>query len=118
MNFTVEVSSMIFLNFQVWDLWMEGKALDIVDSSLGLAYHAHQVSRCIQIGLLCVQEQATDRPTMVEIASMLGNEKTLPAPNKPAFINRRNKNYGQDSSKSARAPSSINDVTISMLEAR
>ena len=118
MNFTVEVSSMILLNFQAWDLWMEGKALDIVDSSLGQAYPAHEVSRCIQIGLLCVQEQATDRPTMVEIVFMLGNETTLPAPNKPAFINRKNINNGQDSSNSAGAPGSINDVTISELEAR
>ncbi|KAM3749516.1 hypothetical protein ACB098_05G191500 [Castanea mollissima] len=101
-----------------WDLWMEGKALDIVDSSLGQAYPAHGVSRCIQIGLLCVQEQATDRPTMVEILFMLGNETTLPAPNKPAFINRKNINNGQDSSNSAEAPGSINDVTISVLEAR
>ena len=118
MNFTIEVSSMTLLNFQAWDLWMDGKALDIVDSSLGQAYPAHEVSRCIQIGLLCVQEQAIDRPTMVEIVSMLGNETTFPTPNKPAFINKRNINYGQDSSNSVGAPDSINDVTISMLEAR
>ena len=118
MNFTIEVSSMTLLNFQAWDLWMDGKALDIVDSSLGQAYPVHEVSRCIQIGLLCVQEQAMDRPTMIEIVFMLGNETTLPAPNKPAFINRKNINNGQDSSNSAGAPGSINDVTISELEAR
>ncbi|KAM3701680.1 hypothetical protein ACJW31_05G192600 [Castanea mollissima] len=101
-----------------WDLWMEGKALDIVDSSLGQAYPAHEISRCIQIGLLCVQEQATDRPTMVEIVFMLGNETTLSAPNKPAFINRKNINNGQDSSNSTGALGSINEVTISELEAR
>ena len=117
MKFTVDVSSMILLHFQAWDLWMEGKALDIVDSSLGQAYPAHEVSRCIQIGLLYVKEQATNRPTMVEVVSMLGNEKILPASNKPTFINRRNINYGQDSSNFVGTPSSINDVTISMLEA-
>uniref|UniRef100_A0A7N2LUT2 Receptor-like serine/threonine-protein kinase n=1 Tax=Quercus lobata TaxID=97700 RepID=A0A7N2LUT2_QUELO len=101
-----------------WDLWMEGKALDIVDSSLGQAYPAHEVSRCIQIGLLCVQEQAMDRPTMIEIVFMLGNETPLPAPKKPAFINRGNINNGQDSSSSIGAPGSINDVTMSVLEAR
>ena len=60
---------------------MEGKGLEIVDSLLGEAYPAHEVSRCVYIGLLCVQEQATDRPTMVEIVFMLGNETTLPPPN-------------------------------------
>ena len=54
---------------------------------------------------------------MVEVVSMLGNEKILPASNKPTFINRRNINYGQDSSNFVGTPSSINDVTISMLEA-
>ena len=118
MNFTVDISSTILLHFQAWDLWMEGKALDIVDSSLGQAYPAHEVSRCIQIGLLCVQEQAMDRPTMIEIVFMLGNETPLPAPKKPAFINRRNISNGQDSSSSTGALGSINDVTMSALEAR
>ena len=117
MNFTIEVSSMTLLNFQAWDLWLEAKALDIVDSSLGQAYPAHEVSRCIQIGLLCVQEQVTDRPNMVEILFMLGNETTLPAPKKPAFINGKNINNGQDSSNFAEALGSINDVTIYVLEA-
>ena len=97
---------------------MEGKGLEIVDSLLGEAYPAHEVSKCVHIGLLCVQEQATDRPTMVEIVFMLGNETTFPPPNKPAFINRRIINSGQDSSSSARVPASINNLTISMLEAR
>uniref|UniRef100_A0A2N9HI57 Receptor-like serine/threonine-protein kinase n=1 Tax=Fagus sylvatica TaxID=28930 RepID=A0A2N9HI57_FAGSY len=86
--------------YKVWDLWMEGKGLEIVDSLLGEAYPVHEVSRCVHIGLLCVQEQATDRPTMAEIVFMLGNETTLPPPNKPAFINRRIINSGQDSSSS------------------
>ena len=97
---------------------MEGKGLEIVDSLLAEAYPAHEVSRCVHIGLLCVQEQATHRPTMAEIVFMLGNETTLPPPNKPAFINRRIINSGQDSSSSAGAPASINNVTISVLEAR
>ena len=97
---------------------MEGKALDIVDSSLAQVYSASEVLRCIQIGLLCVQEQAADRPTMAEIIFMLGNETTLPQPGKPAFINKRTINYGQDSSSSTRAPTSLNDVTISVIEAR
>jgi hypothetical protein len=97
---------------------MEGKALDIVDSLLAEAYPIHEVLRCIQIGLLCVQEQAMDRPTMAEIVFMLGNEKTPLSPNKPAFINRRIIDSGQDSSSSAGAAASLNNMTISVLEAR
>ena len=59
-----------------------------------------------------------DQLTMIEIVFMLGNETPLPTPKKPTFINRRNINNGQDSSSSAGAPGSINDVTMSTLEAR
>ena len=97
---------------------MEGKALEIVYSSLAQVYSASEVLRCIQIGLLCVQEQAVDRPTMAEIVFMLGNETALPQPGKPAFINKRTINYVQDSSSSTGTPTSLNDVTISVLEAR
>ncbi|XP_059436718.1 G-type lectin S-receptor-like serine/threonine-protein kinase At1g11410 [Corylus avellana] len=101
----------------VWDLWMDGKALDIVDPSLGQEYPTHEVLRCIQIGLLCVQEQAIDRPTMLEIVFMLGNEATIPSPNKPPFINRTI-NSGLDSSGSKGPPASSNKLTITMPEGR
>jgi hypothetical protein len=69
------------------------------------------------MGLLCVQEQAIDRPTMLEILFVLGNEATVPCPNKPTFINRPI-NYGPDSSCSKGAPASLNEMTITMLEGR
>jgi hypothetical protein len=96
---------------------MEGKVLEIVDSLLGQEYPTQEVLRCIQIGLLCVQEQATDRPTMLEIVFMLGNKATVPSPKKPAFINRTT-NSGQDSSGSKGAPSSLNEMTMTMPEGR
>lgn len=100
---------------QIWDMWTEEQALGMVDPSLGESYPAHEVSRCIQIGLLCVQESASDRPTMSEVIFMLGNETTLPSPKKPAFI-LQSSNPNSTASKGS-APS-LNDVTITMLEAR
>ena len=96
---------------------MDGKAMDVVDPSLGKEYPTHEVLRCIQIGLLCVQEQAIDRPTMLEIVFMLGNEGTVPSPNKPAFINRTI-NSGLDSSGSKGPPASLNELTITLPEGR
>jgi hypothetical protein len=64
-----------------------------------------------------VQEQATDRPTMLEIVFMLGNEATVPSPKKPTFINRST-NSGQDSSGSKGAHASLNEMTITMPEVR
>ncbi|KAG7964071.1 hypothetical protein I3843_09G150100 [Carya illinoinensis] len=104
-----------------WYLWIEGKKLDIVDSSLGheASYPRHEVLRCIQIGILCVQEQAADCPTMLEIVFMLGNKANIPSPNKPTFINGRI----IDSPKkptffNGTIIDFLNDITISVLEAR
>ncbi|XP_059436899.1 G-type lectin S-receptor-like serine/threonine-protein kinase RKS1 [Corylus avellana] len=112
----VESPSLNLIGY-VWDLWMDGKAMDVVDPSLGKEYPTHEVLRCIQIGLLCVQEQATDRPTMLETVFMLGNETIVPSPNKPAFINRTI-NSDMDSSRSKGPPASINKLTITMPEGR
>ncbi|KAJ9690200.1 hypothetical protein PVL29_012719 [Vitis rotundifolia] len=100
----------------VWNLWEEDKALDIIDLSLEKPYPANEVLRCIQIGLLCVQESATDRPTMLTIIFMLGNNYDLPFPKRPAFISKTHK--GEDLSHSSKGLLSINDVTATLLQPR
>ncbi|CAL5408589.1 unnamed protein product [Camellia sinensis] len=90
----------------VWNLWGEEKTLDIVDSSLAESCSSQEVLRCIHIGLLCVQEFTTDRPTMSDVAFMLCNEMTLPLPKQPAFIFNRP------------GGSSINDLTLTTIQAR
>ncbi|GLU23167.1 hypothetical protein SLE2022_391920 [Rubroshorea leprosula] len=103
----------------VWELWKEDKALEIVDSSLGenSTYPVDEVLRCIQIGLLCVQECATDRPSMSAVVFMLGNaEAILPSPNQPAFVVKKKPN-GEDMWNSEKT-ASANDVTITMIQGR
>ncbi|XP_041023916.1 putative cysteine-rich receptor-like protein kinase 35 [Juglans microcarpa x Juglans regia] len=56
----------------VCELWKEGKAMKIVDSSLVDKTPDNEDARCIQIGLLCVQEYATDRPNMSAVVATLG----------------------------------------------
>ncbi|XP_060970934.1 G-type lectin S-receptor-like serine/threonine-protein kinase RKS1 isoform X1 [Cannabis sativa] len=107
-----EVSSLNLVG-QIWDLWIEGKVLEIIDESLAEPYPSEQVLRCIQIGLLCVQELAVDRPTMLEVVFMLGHETPLQSPKRPAFIF---KNTGSDTSTSKGV--SVNDITVTVLEAR
>ncbi|KAF3455681.1 hypothetical protein FNV43_RR00323 [Rhamnella rubrinervis] len=95
----------------VWELWNDGKVLDIVDP-LCQSFSTDEVSRGIHIGLLCVQEAATERPTMSDVIFMLANETTLPLPNTPAFTS-----HYADSSKSSGAIS-WNRVSITALEGR
>ncbi|XP_050288888.1 G-type lectin S-receptor-like serine/threonine-protein kinase RKS1 [Quercus robur] len=100
----------------VWELWREDKAMDIVDSSLNESFVSQEVLRCIQVGLLCVQEDAMDRPTMLAVHLMLSSEITLPSPKEPAFIFRRT---GNDlGSTTGEGSHSIDRVTITKLEAR
>ncbi|GMP75067.1 hypothetical protein CsSME_00032283 [Camellia sinensis var. sinensis] len=45
-----------------------------------------EVLKCIQIGLLCVQQRPEDRPTMSSVVSMLDNGSAmLPRPRQPGF---------------------------------
>ena len=68
--------------------------------------------RCINIALLCVQENADDRPTMADVVSMLSSEKTtiLVEPKQPAYFNVRVGN--EEGSTTATESYSINDMTI------
>jgi len=46
-----------------------------------------QVLRYIHIGLLCTQDQARERPTMLEVVSFLSNEIAhLPQPKQPGLF--------------------------------
>ena len=48
---------------------------------------SNEVIRCIQIGLLCVQEDPDDRPTMMTVVSYFSNYSIeLPSPRQPAFF--------------------------------
>ncbi|GMY34786.1 G-type lectin S-receptor-like serine/threonine-protein kinase RKS1 [Fagus crenata] len=100
----------------VWELWREDRALDIVDSSIKQSYVSNEVMRCIQVGLLCVQEEVVDRPTMFAVHLMLSSETTMPSPKQPAYIFRRPSK--KLDSVTGGASCSINEVTITKLEAR
>ncbi|PRQ36660.1 putative protein kinase RLK-Pelle-DLSV family [Rosa chinensis] len=68
-----------------WKLWNEGRALDLVDEVLGDSYSSSEVMKCMHVGLLCVQDNAADRPTMADVASILSSEKDGPHPKRPVF---------------------------------
>ncbi|CAI0460708.1 unnamed protein product [Linum tenue] len=61
------------LQSYAWKHWVNGTALKIVDSTLGEEFKKDEVLKCINIGLLCVQEAAEKRPTMSDIILKLGS---------------------------------------------
>ena len=61
--------------------------LDLMDSALHEVCNADQFVKCVNIGLLCVQEDPHDRPTMSNVVTMLDSEATtVPTPKQPAFV--------------------------------
>ncbi|KAK6946798.1 Bulb-type lectin domain [Dillenia turbinata] len=73
-----------------WNLFNERKVLELLDPSIRSLSSMSEVSRCIQIGLLCVQRHAKDRPTMSSALWMLDSENALlPQPKEPGFYSER-----------------------------
>lgn len=76
-----------------YGLWIQEKGMEFMDPTLDDTNSSCTLLRCMQIALLCVQENANDRPTMLEVSSMLRNETTPMAnPKRPAFSERTNEN--------------------------
>lgn len=111
---------------QTWENWNSGPNLDkLIDATLR-AGSRNEMLRCIHVGLLCVQENALDRPNMASVVIMLSSYSvTLPVPQKPAFFARGTVLPGtsstwteSDQSRSASVPFSINEASISELYPR
>ncbi|KAK9085014.1 hypothetical protein Sjap_025425 [Stephania japonica] len=101
-----------------WELWKDSRPLELVDPSMGNSFLEQEVVKFIQVAILCVQENAKDRPTMSSVIFMLGNEtSTIPAPKQPAFVLMRNPNH-PDSSTTGTISHSINEMSTTIVEAR
>ncbi|GFQ05807.1 cysteine-rich receptor-like protein kinase 26, partial [Phtheirospermum japonicum] len=81
-----------------WKNWRESTAANMVDPCLRSGSGSiSDILRCIHIGLLCVQENVTDRPTMASVVIMLNSfSLTLAIPSEPAFY--MPSDYGSDTS--------------------
>ncbi|CAL4978932.1 unnamed protein product [Urochloa decumbens] len=67
-----------------WELWSSERATEVIDPSLHVKPEISKILRCIQIALLCVQENRADRPTMSDILMFLKcDSMTLPVPTRP-----------------------------------
>ncbi|WZY69294.1 hypothetical protein YC2023_001534 [Brassica napus] len=110
----------------VWRLWNNDSLFELVDPIIGDYYDKYEVIRCVHIGLLCVQENPTDRPSMFTIFQMLTNTSiTLPVPQPPGFFFRvRAENiplaesFQPDPSTSISVACSVNDVSITGVSPR
>jgi len=93
-------------------LWTEERALELLEGVLRERLTPSEVIRCIQVGLLCVQQRPEDRPDMSSVVLMLNGEKLLPNPNVPGFYTERAVTPESDIKPSS------NQLSITLLEAR
>ncbi|KAK9227214.1 hypothetical protein WN943_012263 [Citrus x changshan-huyou] len=101
----------------IWKLWCEGHAAESMDSVVKQSCDQAELLKYIHIGLLCVQEDPIDRPTMSSVAVMLASDiLTLPKPTQPAFSVSRVAS-GQFVSHSE-DHCSVNAITLSTMSPR
>ena len=71
-------------------MWKDKKPLDLLDPALAESCNSIEVIRCMIVGLLCIQEDPQDRPSMTDTVLMLGTDiESLPDPKEPAFISKK-----------------------------
>ncbi|MED6115018.1 hypothetical protein PIB30_086138 [Stylosanthes scabra] len=102
---------------QAWTLWKEKKGLELTDSSMEDSYDELEALRCIQIGLLCVQQHPEDRPSMSNVVMMLGSEVALPQPKEPSFLTETSLLQAV-SSANQQSIISANEISVTQLEPR
>ncbi|OIW05330.1 hypothetical protein TanjilG_28795 [Lupinus angustifolius] len=75
-----------YLLSYAWRQWRDETPIQILDEDIRESCNESEVIKCIQIGLLCVQDKADDRPTMGKVISYFSNsdsEAELPFPGEP-----------------------------------
>ena len=85
-------TSLILSTFQAWRLYEQSKTLELVDPKVQAdEFDEKEVQQVSQIALLCVQPYPNLRPAMSEVVLMLTmkSDQTIPAPMKPAFLDRK-----------------------------
>ena len=76
--------------FQAWKLWNDDNVMALLDLAIWDPRFQMDISKCIHVGLLCVQELAWHRPNVSTVISMLKSEiLDLPTPKQPAFMERQ-----------------------------
>ncbi|KAF5794653.1 putative protein kinase RLK-Pelle-DLSV family [Helianthus annuus] len=94
-----------------WRLYKQGRSIELMCASLDTSCVIPEVLRSIHVALLCVQNHAKDRPTMLTVVLMLVSESVLPQPKQPAF-------YSEETSSELESVPSVDGSMITHLYAR
>ncbi|KAL2324345.1 hypothetical protein Fmac_023403 [Flemingia macrophylla] len=101
-----------------WMKWTEETPLELLDPNIKGPYSREEVIKCIHIGLLCVQEDPNDRPTMATVVFYLNSPSVnLPLPHEPGYFK-----YNRDSKATNKefdnVSDSINEISLTKFYPR
>ncbi|CAN6183633.1 unnamed protein product [Urochloa humidicola] len=114
-----------------WQLWREGRAFELIDPTLGECVEVASIMRCVKVALLCVQDNAADRPTMADVTAMLAaaggdGGSSLPDPRRPPHFSLRvsssEEGYSEGRTRSSSSHShattsySTNELTVTAIQ--
>ncbi|XP_057537117.1 G-type lectin S-receptor-like serine/threonine-protein kinase At1g11330 [Amaranthus tricolor] len=117
-NFWYQEESLGLLGY-AWKLWNENNIISLIDPSISSTSFQGEIIRCMNVGLLCVQEFAKDRPNISTIISILVRDiMDLPKPKPPVMFAQRHISSDTGSSQFTEQTSSTNYVTITTLTSR
>ncbi|KAL7592994.1 hypothetical protein Lser_V15G32125 [Lactuca serriola] len=87
------------LSHFAWKSWIDGRAMELVDPTIVETCSEDEVMRCINIALLCVQEDVDARPSMAYVLNILNNYSIdLPTPTRtPHYLPKRHDSYSSNS---------------------
>ncbi|KAF5774510.1 putative protein kinase RLK-Pelle-DLSV family [Helianthus annuus] len=101
-----------------WELWQQGDAAQLQDPTLGNSCVIDQLLRTVHVALLCVQENAEDRPVMSDVIFMLTNDTMqLPGPKRSAFFFGRTVSMSTSVERKSK-DYSVNNMSVTVMEAR
>jgi len=91
---------------QARELWAEGRSTELIDPLLPKEeHHIAEITRCIQIGLLCIERNRDDRPSMWDVLLMLSCESgSLRAPSTKPTMRKKLSDYIHIELESSTAP--------------
>ncbi|KAM0900875.1 hypothetical protein ACQ4PT_020345 [Festuca glaucescens] len=99
-----------------WNQWNKGNIKDLVEHNIVESYIIDEALLCIQLGLLCVQDNPNDRPPMSSVVFILENgSATLSIPNKPVYFPHMDTEVEH---VTGNAQSSKNSLTFTVLGGR
>ncbi|ESQ29292.1 hypothetical protein EUTSA_v10023284mg [Eutrema salsugineum] len=111
-SFTIGEEGKSLLQY-TWDCWCESGGADLLDQDISSSGSEIEVARCVQIGLLCIQQHAVDRPNIAQVMSMLTTTMDLPKPKQPVFALQV-----QESDSESKTMYSVNDITQTAIFGR